>query len=60
VPNVARRSSLPRAIRCSSRPAPPSGGVYIKGLGTVSHASIDDNFDRLMERAHTAVGVRGS
>ncbi|HEY3212681.1 MAG TPA: hypothetical protein VGL16_05685 [Actinomycetota bacterium] len=39
-------------------PATSSGGMYIKGLGTVSHASTDNNFVRLIEQAHTGGGAR--
>jgi hypothetical protein len=36
-----------------------SGGVWIEGLGTVSHASVDNHFDRLMKQARTSTGGGG-
>jgi hypothetical protein len=41
-----------------SGPGTGSGGAYIQGLGTVSHASIDNNFARLMDQARTASDTR--
>jgi hypothetical protein len=35
-----------------------SGGAYIEGLGTVSHASIDNNFVGLMDQARAQSGPR--
>ena len=34
-----------------------SGGAYIPGLGTVSHASMDNDFDRLMEQVLISTGA---
>ena len=39
-------------------PSTDSGGVYIKGLGTVSHASIDNYFGRVMDQVRTASDAR--
>ena len=38
-------------------PSTASGGAYIECLGTVSHASIDNNFARLMDEARKRCGT---
>ena len=38
-------------------PGTESGGAYVPGFGTVSHASIDNNFDRLTDQARTSTGT---
>jgi hypothetical protein len=46
----SREFPTPDAPTLDVGPSTDSGGVYIKGVGTVSHALIDDYFDRVQAR----------
>ena len=36
-------------VSCRFPPSTDSGGLYVEGLGTVSHANLDNNFARLTD-----------